>query len=44
MNVRKTQVSQIKRGFKENFDIDVNKNDFSIQFYRGNHDEFIAKK
>lgn len=38
VNVRRNQISQIKRGFKENFDIDVNKNDFSMQLYRGNHE------
>lgn len=38
VNVRKNQISTIRTGFKQNFDIDVNKNDFSMQFYRGNHD------
>ena len=40
---RKNQITTIKKGFKENFDIDVNKDDFSMQFYRGNIDEVSPK-
>jgi len=35
VNVRKNQISLIRRGFKENFDIEVERNDFSMQLYRG---------
>jgi hypothetical protein len=38
---RRNQISNIKLGFKENFDIDVNKNDFSMQLYGGNCAEYF---